>query len=152
MNSKIICEKCNTEFSQEAKACFCYTSEINSVKSNDKKDSTNSIFAIIALILYLLIFYRLFFEPFNDFVNNYLPIMKNHFDMIFIVSAVFFPLIIAALIFTVVVIISRPKIIFGLIQLAFELSFKIIAFIFLLLLGLAVIVFAIKFIKNQLFN
>jgi hypothetical protein len=122
------------------------------VKSNDNKDSTNSIFAIIALILYLLIFYRLFFEYFNDFVNNYLPIMKNHFDMIFIVLAVFFPLIIAALIFTVFAIISRPKIISGLIQLAFILLFKIIAFIFVLLLGLAIIVFAIKFIKQQLFN
>lgn len=122
------------------------------MKSNDKKDSTNSIFAIIALVLYLLIFYRLFFEPFNDFANTYLPIIKNHFDMIFIVSAVFFPLIISVLIFTVLAIISRPKIIFGLIQLAFELLFKIIALIFFLLLGLAAIVFAIKFIKHQLFN
>jgi len=152
MNSKKICDKCNTELSTEMGKCFYCTSELNSEKQIHSNDSTNLIFAIIGLALYLLIYYRIFFEPLNGFVKNYTPILANYFSGIFIISAVIFPLILAAIIFAVLTFISNPNIIGDLIQLAFVLVAKIVAGTFLVLLGLAIIVFSIKFIKSQLFS
>jgi hypothetical protein len=98
------------------------------------------------------VYYRLFFETFNEFVNDFIPIFNPYLHILFLVSAGIFPIILIVFIFLILTVISQPKIIADLIQSAITSLAKIFAAIFLLLLGLSIIVFSIKFIKSQLFN
>jgi hypothetical protein len=152
MNSKKICQKCNTELSSETGECFYCKDEIKLANSNYGKSLTNTIFAFVFIILYLLVYYRLFFETFNGFINDFIPIFNTHLHILFLVSAGIFPIILIVFIFLILTAISQPKVIANLIQLAIISLAKIFAAIFLLLLGLSIIVFSIKFIKSQLFN
>lgn len=157
-----VCPKCNADVSSETGKCFyCIQSE---PKSN-LKNVTNVIeeeggtIGVIGILAYILLYLALVWAPIYEKYKGEFSILKKYPLPIFIVSALVFAYLIVGVVFMFIAIWNFKtslnlacEIITDVVKRSFKLLLKILVSLFLILLGLSIIVFALKFIKSQLFN
>ena len=157
-----VCPKCNADVSSETGKCFyCIQSE---PKSN-LKNVTNVIeeeggaIGLIGILAYILLYLALVWAPIYEKYKGEFWILKKYPLPIFIVSALVFAYLIVGVVFMFIAIwnfktslnIAR-EIIADVFKRCFKFLIRILVYSFLILLGLSIIIFALKFIKSQLFN